>query len=260
VEKGGRQEEEGHGAGGDREVIDPRVGGRPQPAHQEEHEEARHRVEDPGRRHARLPQDDEGPDPEEEEAEQRDVEVAGVPDTPAPELDVDLENAASGTHEIGHRVTDVVLVEDFLGVLLLCLEKGAVDTDDHIGRSDAREIGTGARNHRTHDPSSRDIGLQDDAVVRMRKEHVRNRQGGNEEGENPGRQRQRQTPLRSLHHHIIRCYDPSCSRQGRKKAVELSPMRRRECDFCLDQSANAGSSIGTPSSVSAASSSALRTR
>ena len=39
--------------------------------------------------------------------------------------------------------------------------------------------------NRAHDLRIRDIGFQNDAVVGVRNEHIRNRQGGNQKGENP---------------------------------------------------------------------------
>ncbi len=195
MEEGGRQKEQCHFASGDDDVVDPRIGRRSQTADQKEHEEARHREEDPRRRHAGLSQNDEHADPEEEESEQRRVEIAGVADTPPAELDVDLEDTAARSHQVRHRVADVVTVEKFLGVGLGVFEKLAINADDHVRRSDARPVGARARHHRTHDARTGNIRLQNDAVIGMRKNHVRNREGGNQERENPGRQRQRQTPL-----------------------------------------------------------------
>ena len=195
MEESGGQEEQGHFARGDDDVIHSRIGGRSQAADQKEHEQAGHGEEDPCGRHAGLPENDEHANPEEKESEQRRVEVAGVADAPPAKLDVDLENASARSHQVRHRVADIVLIEQFLGMGLGIFQELSIDADDHVRGSDARPIGAGARNHCTHDTRTGNVRLQDHAIVGMRKKHVRNREGGNQECENPGRQRQRQTPL-----------------------------------------------------------------
>ena len=109
VEKRGRKKEQRDRAGREDEGVHPRVGRRSQATDQKEHEEDGHGEEDPRRRHAGLAQNDKDANTEEEEPEQRGVEIAGVADAPPAELDIDLEDAAAGSHQIRHRFPDVVV-------------------------------------------------------------------------------------------------------------------------------------------------------
>ena len=204
MEKGCRQKEQGHRSRGQHKGVNPGVRGRAQPAHEEEQKEAAHRVEDPRRGQPGLAQDDEEANAEEGEPEKSCVEVGCAADLSATELDGNLKHMARGAHQIGDRLTDTVPVQELLGMGRGIEEEGAVDPDDHVSRPDTGDIGPGTGHHAAHDPRTRNVRFQDDAVVRTRKEHVRNRQGGNEKREYPGRQRQSETPLRPLHHHIIR--------------------------------------------------------
>ncbi len=220
MEKSRRQKKQCHGAGREHEGVDPGVRSRTQPAHEEEHEKAAHREENPRGRQSRLPQNNEGADPEEKKTEQRGVKIGRVTNPTPAELDLHLEDPPARANQIRHRIADVVPVQEFLGVGLRIEEEGPVDTDDHIRGPDSRAIGTRTRHHSAHDPRTRDIGLQNHAVVGVRQEHIRNRKGGYQECQDPGRQRHRQTPLRPLHQHIIRVCDASCSRRDRKIEVK----------------------------------------
>ena len=69
------------------------------------------------------------------------------------------------------------------------IEDNAIDSDDYISRPDPCRIRTRSGHDLPHDTSTRHVHLKNDAIVRARKEHIRDRESGNQEREDPGRQR-----------------------------------------------------------------------
>lgn len=69
------------------------------------------------------------------------------------------------------------------------VEVNAIDPDDNVSRSDSRHIRARSRHDLPYDSRTRHVCLKNDAIVRTRKEHIRDRKGGDEEREDPGRHR-----------------------------------------------------------------------
>ena len=181
VQETGREEQQRHGPGLEHQAVDPAIGGRAQPADQEEQEERADEMEDLRGAQLRLAAQDEESDDEEGETEEAGEEVGRAADETAPETDAaDLFDPLPAPQEVGHLVADLAPREDPAGVGTR-LEQGAVDADDPVGRQDPGQIGAGAG----HDLADREraplVGLEDDAVIGPRDEDVDDRQHG--EGE-----------------------------------------------------------------------------
>jgi hypothetical protein len=206
MQESGRQQEQGHGPGGEHERVHPGVRRRPQPTHQEQHEQGAHGEEHPRSRHTGLLHQHEESHAEEDEAQHRGIEVRGIADLAPAELDVDFHHVPHRTAEptrtdqVGNDIADAVPIEDLLG-MSGGLEDGPIDPDDEVTGVDAGLRSTGSRNHGPHPAGSGAVTLQHDPVVRFGQKHVDDRQPGHQERKDPRDQKGQSLPPSSIHLH-----------------------------------------------------------
>ena len=182
MEKDRAEQEEGEGAGHLDEVVDPVVARRPEPADEEEHEEDAEEEEDLRRGVPRAPGIDEEAEPEEERPEQGVVDVRRRAEPVGREDQLELENLLSPLDEVRNSFRRGVPSE-LGGRLGRGVQHSPPDAEEGVAGPDpGRRRRSPGDDGPNVDPAL-GVGVGDDAVPRLRQEHVGHRHERNERTE-----------------------------------------------------------------------------